>query len=129
MSDIRGAWVAQSVEHLTLAQFMGSSPTSGSVLTAQRPEPASDSVSPSLSALPLLMLCLLLKNKHFLKIKKKKEMSGISPLWFVPHSLPKFYEVPSHLFITSIVIRSVFSIPNALLKTKIDRKYRNIGVE
>ena len=33
-------------------QFMGSSPASGSVLTAQSLEAASDSVSPSLSAPP-----------------------------------------------------------------------------
>ena len=55
--------MAQSVERATSAQvmisrFVGSSPTSGSVLTAQSPEPASDSVSPSLSAPPLLALCL-----------------------------------------------------------------------
>ena len=66
--DQRGAWVAQLVKHPTSAQvvisrFMGSSPTSGSVLTAQSPEPVSDSVSPSLSAPPLLMVCLCLKNK------------------------------------------------------------------
>ena len=58
-----GTWVAQSVKHPTLAQgmiswFMGSSPVSGSMLTAQNLEPASDSVSPSLSAPPLLTLCL-----------------------------------------------------------------------
>ena len=63
-----GAWVAQSVERPTLAQVMisqyqGSSPVSGSVLTAQSLEPASDSVSPSLSAPPLLMLCLSLSQK------------------------------------------------------------------
>ena len=62
----RGAWVAQSVKRLTSAQvmnswFVSSSPASGSVLTAQSLEPASDSVSPSLSAPPLLMLCLFLK--------------------------------------------------------------------
>ena len=50
----QGAWVAQSVERLTSAQvmilqFMSSSPASGSVLTAQSLEPASDSVSPFLS--------------------------------------------------------------------------------
>ncbi|KAF0878943.1 H1FOO protein, partial [Crocuta crocuta] len=39
---------------------MGSSPASGSVLTAQSLEPVSDSVSPSLSASPPLMLCLSL---------------------------------------------------------------------
>ena len=49
----RGAWVAQSVEQPTSAQVMisqsvGSSPASGSVLTAQSLEPVSDSVSPSL---------------------------------------------------------------------------------
>ena len=58
-----GTWVAQLVKHLTLAQvmiswFVGSSPALGSVLTAQSLEPASNSVSPSLSAPPLLMLCL-----------------------------------------------------------------------
>ena len=65
----RGTWVAQSVEHPTLAQvmilwFVGSSPALGSVLTAWNLEPASDSVSPSPSAPPLLVLSLCLKNKH-----------------------------------------------------------------
>ena len=55
--------MAQSVMHPTLAQVMvsrsvGSSPTPGSVLTAQSLEPASESVSPLLSALPLLSLSL-----------------------------------------------------------------------
>ena len=65
-----GAWVAQLVERPTSAQimtswFVGLSPTSGSVLTAQSLEPASDSVSPCLLASPPLMLCisLFLKNK------------------------------------------------------------------
>ena len=40
--------------------FVGLSPASGSVLTAQRQELASDSVSASLSAPPLLALCLFL---------------------------------------------------------------------
>ena len=66
-----GAWVAQSVKQLTSAQvtiswFMGLSPASGSVLTVQSLAPASDSVSPSLSVPPLLVLCLCLSkiNKH-----------------------------------------------------------------
>ena len=64
----RGAWVAQSVKCPTLAQvmisqFVSSSPASGSVLTAQSLDPASDSVSPSFSAPPLLMLCLSLLQK------------------------------------------------------------------
>ena len=69
---LRGTWVTQSVKGPTLAQvmiswFVGSSPVSGSVLTAWSPEPASDSVSPSLSASPQLVLSLSLKNKHFKK--------------------------------------------------------------
>ena len=69
-----GAWVAQPVKRLTLAQVMisqstGSSPTSGSVLTAQSLQPVSDSVSPSLCPSPpplmlALSLSLSLKNKH-----------------------------------------------------------------
>ena len=53
----RGTWVAPLIKHLTSAQvmiswFVGSSLASGSVLTAQSLEPASDSLSPSLSAPP-----------------------------------------------------------------------------
>ena len=64
----RGAWVAQSVESPTSAQVMtsglvGSRPAWGSWLTARSLEPASASVSPSLSAPPLLVLCFSLKNK------------------------------------------------------------------
>ena len=64
----RGTWVAQSVERLTSAQvmisrFVGSSPTSGSVLL----EPALDSMCASLSAPPPLMLCL----SHSLALKNK----------------------------------------------------------
>ena len=67
-SKIWGAWVAQSVERPTLAQVMISrsvslSPVSGSVLTAQSLDPASDSVSPSLYAPLPLMLCLSLSQK------------------------------------------------------------------
>ena len=63
----RGPGVAQLVKRLTSAQvmisrFMGSSPASGSVLTAQSLEPASDSVSPSLS--------LSLHHLHSLSLSK-----------------------------------------------------------
>ena len=63
--SFEGAWVAQSVKHPTWAQviilrFVGLSPMLGSMLTAQSLEPASDSVSPFLSAPPLLTLCLCL---------------------------------------------------------------------
>ena len=63
-----GIWVAQSVKCSTSAQviiswLVGSSSVSGSVLTAQSLEPTQDSASPSLSAPPLLTLCLsLLQN-------------------------------------------------------------------
>ena len=60
--------MAQSVECPIWAQVMisrsvSSSPASGSVLTAQSLEPASDSVSPSLSAPPLLTVSIPLKGK------------------------------------------------------------------
>ena len=53
-NDCQGAWVAQSVQHLTRAyvmilQFGGSSPA---VLTAQSLEPALDSLSPTPSTPP-----------------------------------------------------------------------------
>ena len=62
---MRGRLGAQLVERPTLAQvmisqFVNSSPVSGSVLTACSLEPASDSVSPSLSAPPPLVLALSL---------------------------------------------------------------------
>ena len=65
-SAFRGSRVAQSGKRPTSAQVtisrsVSSSPASGSVLTAQSPGPASDSVSPSLSAPPPLALSL--KNK------------------------------------------------------------------
>ena len=55
-----GTWVAQLVKCPTSVQvmilhFMSSSPALGSVLTAQSLEPASDSVSPSLSVPPRLV--------------------------------------------------------------------------
>ena len=65
----RGTWVAQSIKRPTLAQVMisrsvSSSPVSGSVLAAQSLEPASDSVSPSLSGPPMLVFCLSLSLKN-----------------------------------------------------------------
>ena len=78
--------MAQSVERpasaqVMISQFVSLSPKLGSVLTARRLEPASDSVSPSLSAPPLLVfvlvlslslsLSLSLKNKHLKQLKKK----------------------------------------------------------
>ena len=66
---------------VTISLSVSSSPASGSVLAAQSLEPASDSVSPSVSAPPLLVLCLSLslKTKETFKkfLKKKKEKRGI----------------------------------------------------
>ena len=61
--------MVQSVERPASAQVMishsvSSSPTSGSVLTARSPEPASDSVSPCLSAPPPFMLSVSKINKR-----------------------------------------------------------------
>ena len=60
--------MAQSVKcptsaHVMILLFVGSSPASGSVLTARSLDPASYSVSPSLFAHPPLMLCLFLSQK------------------------------------------------------------------
>ena len=66
----RDAWVAQSVKCPTSAQVMiswsvSSSPASGSVLTAQSPEPALDSVSFSLCPTPAhALFCLSTMNKR-----------------------------------------------------------------
>ena len=67
--NLWGPWVAQSVKGLTsaqaiISQFMSSSPTFGSVLTAQSLKPASDPVPPSLSIPLLLPLCLSLSKTN-----------------------------------------------------------------
>ena len=77
---MRDAVVAQLVKCPTLAQvrssqFLSTSLALGSVLTTQSLEPASDSVSPSLSAPPLLALCLsvclsLSLSQKYINIKK-----------------------------------------------------------
>ena len=73
--------MAQSVKRLTSAQvmiswFVSSSPALGSVLTVQSLEPPLDSVSPSLSAPPLLVRCLSKINKHLKKFKKGKSWTN-----------------------------------------------------
>ena len=92
--------MAQSVERLTWAQvmisrFVSSSPWSGSVLTAQSLEPASDSVSPSLCPSPAHALSLSVSqkiNKRWNIYKKwsqslQKENARVTGLWF-PVSFP-----------------------------------------
>ena len=74
LNVISGAWVAQTVRRPTSAQvtiswFAGSSPTSGSVLTAQSLEPALESLSLSLcpsptSALSKINKCKKITNKN-----------------------------------------------------------------
>ena len=78
MAPSQGAWVALSVEHLTSAQVMisqsvGSSPASGSVLTVQSLEPASDSVSLSLCPSPGHAVCVSLSLPQKINIKKNKK--------------------------------------------------------
>ena len=68
-----------TVALVTISQFVGSSPGSGSERMAQSLEPASDSVSPSLSAPPLLALCL---SKNKIKCFKKiflKNQANVEP--------------------------------------------------
>ena len=94
----RGAWVAHLVKCPTSAQVMLSwfgtlSPALGSVPTAQSLEPASDSVSPSLS-LPLpcsrsVSPCLSKINKHkkifFLKVVSSWESNVLQIHSSAPH--------------------------------------------
>ena len=73
----QGARVAQSVKppmsaQVRISQFVSSSPMWGLVLTTQSLEPALNSVSLSLSAPPLLVLCLSLSLKNKQTLKKKK---------------------------------------------------------
>ena len=73
-------WLSQLSGRLRLRSrscgFVGSSPASGSVLTAQSPEPASGSVSPLLSAPPPLVLGLSLSKLN--KCKKQVIVSSCS---------------------------------------------------
>ena len=59
-----------------ISPLVSSSPASGSVLTAQSLDPASDSVSPSLSAPPHLTLCLSRSkiNERLKKFFKKRQL-------------------------------------------------------
>ena len=92
-----GTWVAQSVDCPTLAQvmisqFLGSSPAWGSVLTAWSLEPTLDSVSPSFSAPPLLVLSSLSLSQNYTLKKKKNqkasfhEAEGLGTLLLAPYS-------------------------------------------
>ena len=72
--------MAQSVKRptsaqVTISRFVGSSPASSSVLTAQSLETASDSVSPSLSLSLSAFVSLSLSkiNKHLKKKNLKKK--------------------------------------------------------
>ena len=63
-----------------IPQFVGSSLASGSVLTAQSLEPVSDSVSPSLSAPPLIMRSLSLALSLSLSLSLSLPLSKIKIL-------------------------------------------------
>ena len=73
-TSIRGVRVAQLIKRpasaqVTISQFVGSSPSSGSVRTAQSLEPVLDSVSPSLFAPPPFARARSLSkiNKHLIQ--------------------------------------------------------------
>ena len=77
--------MAQLAKHLTsaqviISQFVSSNPTLGSVLTAQSLQLASDS-SPSLSALPPLVLSLSRVNIKKIKIKTKEYTQRLHNLY------------------------------------------------
>ena len=65
-----------TLAQVTISHFMSSKPASGSVLTAWSLEPASDPVSPSLSAPPRLTLCLFLSKINEQKKKKEERKVG-----------------------------------------------------
>ena len=101
-----GAWVAQLVECLTWAQvtisrFVGPSPASGSVLMTHSLEPASDSVSPSLSA-PLLF-ALWLSQKINIKQQQQKQAAANTVLMLLRL---KFYPKGHMPFSKQIMISS-----------------------
>ena len=69
------SWLSSNLAQVMISWFIGLSPASVSVLTAQSLEPASDSVSPchSLCPSPAHTLSLSFKNKQMLKKNLKKE--------------------------------------------------------
>ena len=95
----RGTWVTQSVNRPTsarvmISRFVGSSPASGSVLTAWSLEPASDSVPPfSLCRSPTCALSLSKINKCK-KIKNKK-IKKDSLSWRSIHTIPGAFRSPA----------------------------------
>ena len=66
------SWLIVRLQLRSISQVVSSSPTSGSVLTAQSLEPASDFGSPSLCVPPVLTLCLSLETISK-GLKKKSE--------------------------------------------------------
>ena len=132
--------MAESVKHLTSAQvvisrFMGSSPVSGSGLTARSLEPASDSVSPSLSAPPPLTFCLSVSlSQNYVNIKKRFfkvfiSLHSCQPAHsmrtFPPSSLAKLIgEKPSFLLFSycpysfpSLLFLNNHSVPSCVIST------------
>ena len=77
--ELRGAWVAQWVKRptsaqVTISRFVGLSPASGCVLTAQSLDFASDSLSPSLS-LSLSVPPHLFTPTHSLSLSFKNKLN------------------------------------------------------
>ena len=62
---------------MVISGFVSSSPTQGSVLTAQSLEPASDSVSASLCPFPAHTVSLSVSQKR-INVKKKKILKKVT---------------------------------------------------
>ena len=135
MKRMKGAWVAQLVERLTspqvmISQSVSSSPTLGSVLTAQSLELASDSVSPSLCPSPVCAL-----SQKSINIKKNLRRGWRGAWWLCQLKvwLLILAQVMNSCF-TSLSLASVwsllgilspsFSVPPLLCSLYIKNKFR-----
>ena len=79
-----------------ISWFVGSSPASGSVLTTQSLEPTSDSMSPSLSALPQLFSLSLSLSKINKKQKQKANRQVSLPHWLLVGNFSSSSQGPLH---------------------------------
>ena len=78
-----------------ISRFVGSSPASGSVLTGQSLESASDSVSPSLSAPPPTCVLVLVLSLSLSNIKE----SSLSALWILFPDGYVYFVINNHILV------------------------------
>ena len=84
-----------------ISRFVGSSPTVGSVLTAQSLEPASDSVSPSLCPSPVHALSLSVSNFAQVVISRSVSSSPASGSGLMARSLEPVSDSVSPSFLSA----------------------------